>query len=53
MSVGLLGGVRSNVEKYVQTVPRRIKLSRAGVPFSKPMGRFKRVQMRFQFSNMP
>ena len=27
--------VRSNVRKSVQTVPRRIKLSRAGMPFSK------------------
>ena len=26
--------VRSNVRKYFQTVPRRIKLSRAGMPFS-------------------
>ena len=29
--------VRSNVRKDVQTVPRRIKLSRAGMPFSKPL----------------
>ena len=29
--------VRSNVRKYVQTVPRGIKLSRAGMPFSKPL----------------
>ena len=29
--------VRSNVRKDVQTVPRRIKLSRAGMPFSKPI----------------
>ena len=28
--------VRSEVRKDVQTVPRRIKLSRAGMPFSKP-----------------
>ena len=29
------GTVRSNVRKDVQTVPRRIKLFRAGIPFSK------------------
>ena len=29
--------VRSSVRKYVQTVPRHIKLSRAGMPFSKPL----------------
>ena len=36
MSVGLLcEPVRSNVLKDVQTVPRRIKLYRAGMHFSK------------------
>ena len=29
--------VRSKVRKDVQTVPRRIKLSGAGMPFSKPL----------------